>query len=116
MDSNIRELVYSAEFKTEIKDTKITIFMISAAIGSPAIVKMFAYGAAKLVASFHGKIKTINVTEPTKNNARRNTTLRMALTIFLAGFSDSAAAIAATSAPQMEKITNTIAVKIGTNP
>src|SRR6187455_2212754 len=69
------------------------------------------YGEASSSAEFQGR-----KIEPTKNTAIRRITELVARAIALPGSCDSAAAMVATSAPTMEKITTTMAEKIAPTP
>ena len=85
--------------------------MMSSAYGIPISLKAATYGEAPRSASFQGRITASRKIEPTKNIAMRRITEFVALAIDLARVGDSAAAMVATSAPTIEKMTTTMAEK-----
>ena len=93
-----------------------TAFMRSAAPGMPMSSNAATYGEASSLAEFHGSITASRKMDPTKNTAILMMTELVALAIDFPGSGDSAAAMVATSAPTIEKITTTIAEKIAPTP
>ena len=90
--------------------------MMWSAPGMPISLNAATYGEAASSAEFHGRITASRKIEPTKKTAIRRMTELVALAIDLPGSGDSAAAMVATSAPTMEKITTTIAEKMAPTP
>src|SRR5688500_8633768 len=81
--------------------------MMSSAYGMPISVNAATKGDPESSWESHGRITARRNTEPTKNRQMRVMTELAALATARSGFSDSAAAMVATSAPTMEKMTVT---------
>ena len=82
----------------------------------PISLNAETYGEASSSAEFQGRMTASRKIEPTKKTAIRRITELVARAIALPGSCDSAAAMVATSAPTMEKITTTMAEKMAPIP
>ena len=114
--NSIRDAVYKPEFRQLSTAVSTTAFMMWLAYGIPILVNAATNGDAEAASSFHGRMHVSRKIEPTKKSAIRVITELAALATAFSGFSDSAAAIVATSAPVIEKITVTIPMVIAPNP
>src|SRR4051794_4353324 len=114
--NSIREDVYRPELRQDSTAVRTTAFMMWSAYGMPISLKAETYGEAASSAEFQGRMTASRKIEPTKKTAIRRITELVARAIALPGSWDSAAAMVATSAPTMEKITTTMAEKIAPTP
>src|SRR5689334_647998 len=103
--NSIRDAVYMPEFRQLSTAVNTTAFIRWSAYGMPILVNAATNGEAALVLSFHGRITASRKIEPTKKMTIRTTTALAAFVTAFWGFGDSAAAMVATSAPVIEKIT-----------
>jgi hypothetical protein len=90
--------------------------MMWSAPGIPISLKAATYGEAASSAEFQGRMTASKKIDPTKKTAIRMITELVARAMALPGSGDSAAAMVATSAPTMEKITTTMAEKMAPMP
>ena len=81
--------------------------MRSSAYGIPISVNAATKGEPESFSEFHGRMTARRKTDPTKNRQIRVMTELAALATARSGSSDSAAAMVATSAPTIEKMTVT---------
>src|SRR5690349_11056166 len=109
--NNIRDAVYMPEFRQLSTAVSTTAFMMWSAYGMPISVNAATNGDAlwwPVLAKSQGRIVTTRNTEPTKKIAIRRITELAALATAFSGFSDSAAAMVAISAPTIEKMVVTM--------
>src|SRR4051795_8432116 len=114
--NSIRDAVYSPEFRQDRTAVSTTAFMTWSAPGMPISLNAATYGEAASSAEFQGRMTASRKIDPTKNTAMRMITEFVALAMARPGSGDSAAAIVATSAPTIEKITTTMAEKTAPMP
>src|SRR6266496_4895376 len=114
--NSMRDAVYIPELRQLRTAVNTTAFMTWSAYGSPILVNAATNGEAATVLSFHGRITVSRKNEPTKKIAMRMITELAALATAFSGSFDSAAAMVATSAPVIEKMTVTIAAVMPIGP
>src|SRR6476659_6627258 len=90
--------------------------MMSAEPAIPIFWNAATYGDATSSAEFHGRMTASRKIDPMKKTQIRTTTELVAFEIARSGSSDSAAAMVATSAPTIEKITTTMAENTAPTP